>query len=79
MSRKKQAYKRSYRMPNGELTTSSKDYADAWHTLANRIQPILGVGPAVAFDPDIAFQDDSARGVFSIPVHIAMNILKYAK
>ena len=63
-------FKRYYKLPNGEPTTSSRRYHKAWKDLIKPICEATGLRLG-AYDPDFQLVNDATGQRRSIPVWLA--------
>jgi len=71
---------RSYRLPDGGLTTDIKNCRRAWTRLISPLEKLLHLR-CEAFDPDMRFTDEQTSGRESvrIPVWLARRVLSVIK
>jgi hypothetical protein len=65
---------RRFRLPGGGLTSSSREYHDAWHKIADPIAEATG-SRVHGYDPRVSFlTNDRAEQHWELPVNIAQKL-----
>lgn len=62
---------RMFRLPGGKLTSSSREYHDAWHKIADPIAAATG-SRVHGYDPGVSFLTNArSEQYWELPVNIA--------
>lgn len=68
--------KRTYRMPDGSITTSATRYSKEWRKLGEDFGSIIG-GELFGFDPDFSYRFGDNQYSPTIPASIVIKVLDH--